>query len=183
LNKRSIFLVGIVVAAALARLAPHPLNVTPIAAMALFGGACYRDRKLAYLLPLAAMFLSDLILGFTRYDVRILLGSQPVVYACILATAGLGKLIGDRRSPFQVGAAALAGSLLFFVVTNFAVWLGGQFYPLTGSGLADCYVAAIPYFRNSVLGDTFFTTVLFGGQALLESRLAWMREDKTTVLA
>ena len=79
--------------------------------------------------------------------------------------------------------AALAGSLLFFVFTNLAVWLSGQLYPLTGSGLAACYVAAIPYYRNSVLGDMLFSTVLFGGLALLENRLAWMREDTATVLA
>jgi hypothetical protein len=112
-----------------------------------------------------------------------LLGSQPVVYACILAVTGLGKLIKDRRSPWQVGAASLGGSLLFFVVTNFAVWLTGQMYPMTGAGLGTCYVAAIPFFRNTVLGDVFFATVLFGGLAFLENRLAWMRENPNTVLA
>ena len=93
MNKRSIVLVGIVVAAALARLVPHPPNVTPIAAMALFGGACFVDRKMAYLLPLAAMLLSDLVLGYTRYGLWSMLAIQPVVYACILATTALGQLI------------------------------------------------------------------------------------------
>ena len=139
-------------AAALARLVPHPPNVTPIAAMALFGGACFANRKMAYLLPLAAMLLSDLVLGFTRYGLLSLLAIQPVVYACILATTALGQLIKDRRSVWQVGTATLAGSLLFFVVTNFAVWAAGHLYPLTGSGLAACYVAAIPFFRNSLAG-------------------------------
>ncbi len=183
MNKRSAFLVMIVMAAAVARLAPHPPNVTPIAAMALFGGACFRDRRIAYLLPLAAMLLSDLVLGLTRYDMTALLGSQPVVYACILAATGLGKLIEDRRSPWQVGAAALAGSLLFFVVTNFAFWLTGLLYPMTGAGLAACFWAAIPFFRNSLLGDIFFTTMLFGSLALLENRLTWMREDTKAVPA
>ena len=81
-----------------------------------------------------------------------LLAIQPVVYACILATTALGQLINDRRSAWQVGTATLAGSLLFFVVTNFAVWATGRLYPLTGSGLAACYVAAIPFFRNSLAG-------------------------------
>jgi len=183
MNKRLIVLMGIVVAAALARLAPHPPNVTPIAAMALLGGACFIDRRLAYLLPLAAMFLSDLVLGYTRYGAFRLLASQPVVYACILATAALGHLIKDRRSVWQVGSATLAGSILFYVVTNFAVWAGGHLYPMTGSGLAACYLAAVPFFRNSLVGDVVFTTVLFGGLALLENRVAWMRDRAPSAVA
>jgi hypothetical protein len=183
LNKRLIFLVGIVLAAGLARLVDHPPNVTPIAAMALFGGACFRNRRMAYLLPLAAMLLSDLILGFTRYRMITMLGIQPVVYACIMASTALGQLIRDRRSPLQVGSAALAGSLLFFVVTNFAVWVAGHGYPLTGSGLVDCYVNAIPYFGNTLVGDMAFTTILFSGLALLENRLPSMREETSSVLA
>jgi hypothetical protein len=179
MNKRLIVLVGITLAAALARLLPHEPNVTPIAAMALFGGACFRNRKLAYLLPLAAMLLSDLVLGLTRYDLLRLLAIQPVVYACFLVTTAFGRLVTDRRSVLQVGGAMLAGSILFYVVTNFAVWAGGEMsnlYPLTPSGLATCYVAAIPYFRNSLAGDFGYTLILFGGLAVLENRVAWMRE-------
>ena len=181
MNKRTILLVGMVMAAALARLVPHPPNVTPIAAMALFGGACFRDRRLAYLLPLAAMLASDVVLGLTRYRMVNLLTIQPVVYACLLASAWLGQLIKDRRSPWQVGAATLAGAILFYVVTNFAVWAAGELYPQTGAGLVLCYVQALPYFRNSLLGDIAFSTILFGGLALLENRLAWMREKTTSV--
>jgi hypothetical protein len=183
MSKRSTLLVGIVVAAALARLVPHPPNVTPIAAMALFGGACLGNRKLACLLPLAAMILSDLVLGCTRYGMVNMLAIQPVVYACILATSALGRFIKDRRSVWQVGTATFAGSLLFFVVTNFAVWTTGHLYPLTASGLAACYTAAIPFFRNSLLGDVGFTAVLFGGLALLENRVTWMRESAPSVSA
>lgn len=183
MNKRLIVLVSVIVAAALARLVPHPSNVTPIAAMALFGGACLCDRRLAYVVPLAAMLISDLVLGFTTYDLRVLFVSQPVVYACILATTALGTLIANRQSTWQVVTASLAGSLFFFAVTNFAVWLTGQLYPLNPAGLAACYVAAIPFFRNSLLGDLFFATVLFGGLAILESRVAWMREKSTATAA
>jgi hypothetical protein len=183
LRKRSLILVGIVLTAALARLVPHPPNVTPIAAMALFGGACFRDRKLTFMLPLLAMLLSDLVLGLTRYRMITLLAIQPVVYACILATTALGKLIRDRRSPWQVTTACLAGAILFFVVTNLAVWITGHLYPVTGSGLAACFTAAIPFFRNSVLGDMAFTTILFGGLAVLENRVVWMRDNTTSALA
>jgi hypothetical protein len=183
MNKRSVVLAGIVVAAALARLAPHPPNVTPIAAMALFGGACLANRKTAYLLPLAAMLLSDLVLGFTRYGLWSMIAIQPAVYACFLATTALGQLVKDRRSVWQVGAAGVAGSVLFFLVTNLAEWATGSLYPLTGSGLAACYAAAIPFFRNTLLGDCAFTAILFGGLALLENRVAWMREGAAAAAA
>ena len=90
--------------------------------------------------------------GIPRYGLSSLLTIQPVVYACILATTALGQCIADRRSVWQVGAAALAGSLLFYVVTNFATWAGGHLYPMTASGLAECYIKAIPYFGNSLCG-------------------------------
>ena len=183
MNKRSIVLAGVIAAAALARLMPHPPNVTPIAAMAIFGGACFTNRKIAYLLPLAAMLLSDLVLGCTRDSPLLLLTSQPVVYACFLVTTAFGQLVNDRRSVWEVGAATLAGSILFYVVTNYAVWASGTMYPHTGSGLAACYVAAIPFFRNSLLGDAVVTSILFGGLALLENRVAWMRESVAPVSA
>jgi hypothetical protein len=175
MSKRSIVLVVIIGAAALARLVPHPPNMTPIAATALFGGACFADRKMAYFLPLAAMLLSDLVMGYSRYGFLSMLAIQPVVYGCFLATTALGRLVRDRRSVWQVGAATLAGSVLFFLVTNFATWAGGQIYPLAATGLAACFVAAIPFFRNTLLGDAGFTLILFGGLALLENSVAWMR--------
>lgn len=176
MNTRLSVLAGIVVAAALTRLAPHPPNVTPIAAMALFGGACFDNRKLAYLLPMVALLLSDLVLGMTRYGMVTVLCSQPIVYACFLVTVALGRLIKDRRSVWQVGAATLGGSVLFFLVTNFAVWADGRLYPLTEPGLAACFTAAIPFFRNSLLGDSTFAAVLFGGFALLEDHVALLRQ-------
>jgi hypothetical protein len=98
------------------------------------------------------------------------------VYACLLATVAIGRTVGNRRSFGQVSGAALAASVLFFVVTNFAVWAHGRLYPLTWSGLAACYTAAIPFFRNSLLGDAAFTALLFGGLALLERRVSSLRE-------
>ncbi len=183
MNKRSSLLIGVVVTAALSRLIPHPPNVAPIAAMALLGGACFHNRKLAFLLPLAAMLLSDLVLGCTRYRMLSMLAIQPVVYACILATTALGQLVKDRRSVWQVGAASLAGSILFYVATNFAVWAMGHGHPWSASSLAACYVDAIPFFRNSLLGDLAYTTILFGGLASLEDRVAWMREGARSAVA
>jgi hypothetical protein len=176
MNRRLVVISVFVAVAAGARLLPHPPNVTPIVAIALFGGACLRNKKLAFLLPLAAMLLSDLALGFAIYGGNILRWSQLVVYACIAAIAGIGFLLQDRRSVARVVSAGLASSILFFIVTNFAVWAGDSLYPKNWSGLVTCYTAAIPFFRNSILGDAFFGVLLFGGFALLENRVRSLRE-------
>jgi len=182
MNKRVMTVTGIVLLAALSRLIPHPPNVTPVAAIALFGGAFLVNRKLAYLLPLAAMLLSDVVLGLTLYGKAVLF-SQPVVYACLLITVAMGRLIRDRRSALNVGVVTLASSVLFFVVTNFSVWSSGHLYPRTLAGLESCYVAAIPFFRNSLAGDVIFSAVLFGGFALLETFAVSLREKPEPSLA
>jgi hypothetical protein len=167
MNRRLMTLSAMVGLAALTRLAPHPPNVTPIAAMALFGGAYFRDWKIAFSLPLAAMLLSDLVLGFGVYGMASM-KSQPVVYLCMLLTVGIGRLIQTRRSVPTIASATLASSLMFYFVTNFAVWAFDSLYPKTWDGLMACYIAAIPFFRNSLFGDAFFAIVLFGGFAILE---------------
>lgn len=182
MNKRLMVLTGIVIAAAFARLVPHLPNMTPIAAMALFGGAFLPNRRLAYALPLAAMLLSDLVLGFMFYG-KAMLASQPIVYACFLVTVWMGKLIRDRRSVLNVGAVTLASSLMFFTVTNFAVWAAGSLYPRTLPGLIACYTAAIPFFRNTLIGDVTYATALFVGFALLENALVSLREEKHVLTA
>lgn len=182
MNTRLMVLIGIVVAAALSRLVPHPPNVTPIAAMALFGGAYVANRKWAYLLPLAAMLLSDVMLGFTVYGASALT-SQPIVYACIVATVAMGRLIRDKRSALQVGRVTLASSVMFYAVTNFAVWASGELYPMSWAGLVACYAAAVPFFRNTVLGDLGFVAVLFGGFALLETYVMSLRENREVSVA
>src|SRR6266567_2226832 len=121
MNKRLITLSAIIGLAALSRLLPHPPNVTPIAAMALFAGAHLRNWRIAFLLPMAAMFLSDLALGFTVYGV-VLLKSQPVVYLCMMVTVGIGRLIENKRSVAQVLVATLISAVIFYIATNFAVW-------------------------------------------------------------
>lgn len=183
MNTRVMVLIGIVVVAALSRLMPHPPNVTPIAAMALFGGAYLTSRPLAYGLPLAAMLLSDVVLGSTVYGGGVLTTQQLVVYVCILATAAMGRLIRNRRSVFQVGGVTLASSVLFYVVTNFAVWASTTLYPLTWAGLVTCYIAALPFFRNSLLGDMGFAVLLFGGFAVLERSFASIRERRELAVA
>lgn len=175
MNKRMITLSALVVLAALTRLVPHPPNVTPIAALAVFGGAYFRDRKIAVLLPLGAMLLSDLVLGFGVYGLAAM-KSEPIVYLCMLLTVAIGRSIQTRRSVPTIALATLASSLMFYLVTDFAVWAFDSLYPKTWDGLMACYIAAIPFFRNSLFGDAFFAAVLFGGFAILERFWVSLRE-------
>jgi hypothetical protein len=160
-------LCAFVLLAALARLLPHPPNFAPVAAVALFAGAHFSRTSWAFAVPLAAMLLSDAYLGF--HDLTL------VVYGAFAAAVGIGLLLRSRRGLRAIAGASLASSILFFVVTNFAVWAFGTLYPKTAAGLAACYVAAIPFFQNTVLGDAFFTAALFGGWALAERRIPALR--------
>ncbi|PYK36077.1 MAG: hypothetical protein DME54_02415 [Verrucomicrobia bacterium] len=175
MNKRLITLSAIVGLAALSRLLPHPPNVTPIAAIALFAGAHFCNRKAAFLLPIAAMFLSDLVIGFAVYG-GALLKSQPVVYFCMLMAGVIGRLIRNNGSALKIASATLGNAVMFYLVTNFAVWAWGALYPRTWSGLIACYTAAIPFFRNSLIGDITFVAVLFGGFAVLQRFFVSLRE-------
>ena len=167
-HQRLIFIITLIFAAAASRLFPHPPNVTPIAAMALFGGAYFADRRLAFIVPLAALFLSDLVLG--------LHSQMPAVYLGFGLVVCVGFLLRGRVRTLPVATAALAGSVLFFLVSNFGVWATGAWYPKTAAGLGACYVAGIPFFRNTLLGDAFYTALLFGIVALAERRFAALRE-------
>ena len=158
---------AIFVAAAL-RLVPHPPNFTPIGAMALFGGAYFGRRALAFAAPLGAMLLSDLILGFHS--------GMAYVYGSVVLIVLLGWAIEKRRTPWRVAGAAVASSALFFAVTNFGTWATGELYPRTLAGLEACFVAAIPFFQNTLAGDLVFAALLFGGFALLEYKLPALRQ-------
>ena len=175
-NARFVTLVGMTLTAAATRLLPHPPNLTPIAAMALFGGAHFAGPIAAFAVPLSAMLLSDLLLGFGLHPV------MPFVYGSFAFTVCLGRWLRSRRSPLAVGMAALSGSLVFFVVTNLGVWLVGDLYPRTLDGLVTCYIAAIPFFWNTLAGDAFYAGVLFGGFALAQRQFSALDERGAPVL-
>ena len=158
---RIIALVSAIVAAAALRLVPHLPNFTPIGAMALFSGAYIGRRPLAFLVPLAALFLSDLVLGFYH--------GVATVYAATALIVLIGYFALGRVTPLRVGLAALASSVLFFTITNLGMWQFSGFYPTTMAGLETCFVAAIPFFQNTVAGDLFYSALLFGGFRLAET--------------
>jgi hypothetical protein len=165
---RLLALVTAIFVAAAMRLVPHPPNFSPIAAMALFSGAYLPKRALAFAAPFAALLLSDAVLGFYA--------GMNFVYFSFALTVLIGWIIASRKTPLTVGAAAIASSVLFFVLTNFGMWLFSGFYPRNGAGLVACYVAAIPFFQNTLAGDLLFTALLFGGFAMLERMVPAVRQ-------
>lgn len=177
IKPRFVVVTGMILAAAASRVLPHPPNLAPIEAMALFGGACFTTKRMAFLVPLVAMLVSDLAIGWLSGDLALGLHRLiPVVYGSFALIVCLGFWLRRRRKAAPIAAAALASSILFFVLTNFGVWALGSWYPKTWDGLVACYMAAIPFFRNTLLGDAVYTTVLFGGLALAEKRLPALRE-------
>jgi len=148
------------------RLIPHVPNFTPIAAMALFGGV-YLNRKYALLVPIVAMFVSDIFIGL--YSPIVMFS----VYGSFLVVGLIGLWLAKRKSPANVIFAAAGSSILFFLITNFAVWF--MWYPRNFVGLTTCYTLAIPFFRNTLLGDLFYTGAFFGGYELV---LRWVKKPR-----
>ena len=154
----------LIIAGVVLRLAPHPDNVTPIMAIGLFAGS-YIRKKGAFLIPLAALALSDIIIGL--YHVPIMVA----VYLSFAAGGAIGVWIRKHKSILLIAGGTLAGSILFFVISNFAMWAFGSFYPDNLSGLLQCYVNAIPFFRNSLLGNFAYVAILFGTYELVGYRI------------
>ena len=139
-------------------------NLTPVGALELFAGARLRSRA-AYLVPLAAMAISDLLLVRLLGNINMSAFSwgTPVIYAAFLIEVAFGRLLRNRPSAWWVGAAAVLGATQFYLLTNFAVWLGdGVAYPRSAAGLAECYVAGWPFYRNMLLGNLLYSGLFFG---------------------
>lgn len=134
---------------------PLPPNVAPVGAMALFGGA-YLGRRRGWLIPVSLMLASDAVIGFDRWPVEV------SIYICFLFSGYLGWRWQQRRGVWRLLGATLAGSVVFFLVTNAAVWAFADWYPHTLIGLQQCFAAALPFFRNTMVGDVGYTIVFFG---------------------
>jgi len=163
MKPRAVLLLAIIFGAAALRLLPHPSNFTPIGALALFAGAHFDDKRWAFIVPLAAMFLSDILIGFHS--------GMPIIYTAFAAIVCMGFLLKQNKTALRVTGASLAAAAFFFVVSNFAVWVFDGIYPMTLQGLVTCYIAAIPFFQNWLMGTLFYAAVLFGGLALAERKV------------
>ncbi len=161
LKTKIVFSVILVALGAACRLLPHFWNFAPITAMALFSGA-YLGRRWGIVVPLLAMFAGDLFIGFYEWPLMI------IVYACFALFGLAGSLLSGRIGLKNVAIASLGASLGFFIATNWAVWQFSPWYAKTVSGLLECYLAALPFYRNTLLGDVFYTAVFFGAMESLK---------------
>lgn len=142
--------------AVILRFLPHAPNFAPITALALFGGTYLKDKRLAVILPLAAMLISDYFIGF--YNLPILVS----VYLSFGISGILGLQLRQHKNLSNILGVTLLASIQFYLITNFAVWAFGTMYPPTVGGLSQSYINALPFFRNTLLGDLFYVGVMFG---------------------
>lgn len=180
--KRTTFYIitAFILFAVLSRLLPHAYNFTPLGAIALFGMAYFKDKKWALIIPLAALWASDLILNNYRYaefyeGFAWFSGGALFIYGAFAMIAVLGYYLLKRITIGRVLGGALSASIIFFVISNFGVWIGSPMYPLTLEGLIACYTAAIPFFHYTIAGDLIYCGVLFGGFELIMSRYPSLR--------
>lgn len=150
----SIVLVIVLIVVGL-RLLPHPPNFTPILAIALFGGV-YFSRRIAFALPIAAIVISDIFIGY--YEASLMF----FVYGSFLLCVILGFWLKKHKKWYTIGGSAILGAVFFFLISNLAVWALTPWYAKTISGIIQCYLLAVPFFKNTLLGSLFYTTVFFG---------------------
>jgi Family of unknown function (DUF6580) len=174
-DRRAIVLIPMILAAAATRIIPHPWNFTAVGAMCLFGGAYFQRRWQAFLAPLMALLISDIILAATVYGFGSL-RSVWMSYVLFAVTVLLGMTLRERVTFGRVAITAIGASVMFFLLSNFKVWLSGHGYPHTPVGLWACYVAALPYAQNMLLGNLFYSGVLFGGWELLSQQWPSLRQ-------
>jgi len=149
MNNKLFYLLFFGVILALSRIIPHPPNFTPILASAIMAPMLIKDRLFGIAVPIVAMFISDIIIGFYSY--------QFVIYSSILAIALVAPM---RKNYARLGIMAVGGSVWFFITTNFAEWMIWDYYPKTIEGLITCYTAAIPFFKNTLISTCLFTGLL-----------------------
>lgn len=165
---------SMILLAALSRLLPHWPNFTAVGAIALFGAAHLQKPSHAALVSLGALYLSDLIINnvlYAEYYSSFYWGFNSGVYAGFALVLGIGLLLRGRVGVATVGGAAVLSSLTFFLVTNAFHWWSSGMYPPTVAGLMMSYTAGLPFFWNTLLGDLFFSALLFGGYAWLAQQI------------
>jgi hypothetical protein len=180
-SSRFLLLTGLVAAAAACRLLPPTVNFAPIGAIALFGGACFASKRAAFLVPFAAMLLSDLVLNLTRYADHNMAWKMSMMaylpFACIVC---FGFLMKNRTR--NIGAligGSLGASIIFFLVSNFSWFVA--YHPWNLTALLKCYSDAVPFFRGTLASDAIYTALMFGALALVENQAPGVKRELATV--
>lgn len=162
LNKNNLLIIGFIILGILTRVIPHPPNFTALGAIALFGGAFFNDKKLACIIPITIMMLSDLVLGY-----------QMVisVYVSFLIMVCIGFYLKKNQNGLRIINGALIGSIIFFIITNFSVFLTSSLYPKSIIGLIECYTLAIPFFTNTLVANITYSLILFYSFKAIQKRV------------
>jgi hypothetical protein len=177
ISLRFTVITAIVASLAISRLLAHPFNFSPIAALALFGGARYSNRFAAYLLPLAAVWISDLFLNYAFYGHFVpFYEGAFFTYAAFALIVLLGSVALRKFSAKNLLFTSLTASVLFFLVSNFGVWASGGLYPPTVAGITACYAAAVPFFRNTLAGDLVYSFMIFYAFAFAQQQIPMLRD-------
>lgn len=150
--------ISLIIIGILLRFVPHAPNFTPVAAIALFSGA-YLNKKYALLVPLTLMILSDLFVGFHNVIL--------FTWGGFMLTTFLGFWIKRHKNAFAIASISVFSSILFFIVSNFGVWIMG-WYPRNLTGLIDCYIMALPFLRDFTIATLSYTAIFFGAYELIK---------------
>lgn len=180
LNIRLSVLCSMIALAAFSRIIPHMPNFSPLGVIGLFGAAHFQKKRLAFFIPIAATWLSDLFINnviYGQYYPKFTWFYEGFYwqYGSYLLIFVVGIFISNKVNTQRVLAGALASTAIFFLVSNFGVWLGSSFYPQNSSGLITCYEAAIPFLKGTMYGDLFYSAVLFGSFALAQKQFPVLR--------
>ena len=171
------FVLGLILIAAFARIIPHYPNFTPLCAIALFGGKYFNNKYIAYLLPLLALWFSDILInnfilnnyfdGFTLFY-----SGFYWQYGSFILITLIGRKTLKNISFLRLLGISISSSLLFFIISNFGVWISSSFYSKDIFGLVECYVAAIPFYYGTLSGTIFYLFFLFGSYEFLSQKLS-----------
>ena len=176
-KNNSYFVLGLILIVAFARIIPHYPNFTPLCAIALFGGKYFNNKYLAYLLPLLALWISDILINNlilnNYFDGFILFYSGFYwQYGSFILITLIGRKTLKNFSFIRLLGISISSSLLFFVISNFGVWISSSFYSKDIFGIISCYVAAIPFYYGTLSGTIFYSFFLFGSYELLSRKLS-----------
>ena len=154
INKHNLLVAFFILLGVFTRIIPHPPNMTAIGAIALFSGAFLYDKRLAFIIPTITMLISDLVLGYQL---------ALSVYLSFLIIVSLGFVLAKKHTGSSVINMSLLASVIFYVLTNFSVFISSPLYSKTFVGLIECYTLAIPFFLNTLIGNVVYSLIMFYG--------------------
>ena len=181
LNVRFSVLAGMILLAAFSRLVPHMTNFSPLGTIGLFGAAYFVKKWQAFLVPIAATWLSDLFINnviYAQYYPQFTWFYHGFYwqYGSYLVIVLVSLLVIMRKlTVTRVISGAIASSAIFFFISNFGVWLNSHFYPQNTAGLLQCYTAALPFLKGTLYGNLFYAGILFGGFAYAQKQYPVLR--------